>query len=135
MSDATFRVYDWGRVGPDGRPRELHIEQALASIDFDAGPVEPVRPEPAPIAGGVRESLVSCPYFTLNRLRLTGPSPVGSRERFTLLLGLGGSVGVRHGGESHALRFGQTMLLPAEIGSCEVVPTDEGATVLECTVD
>ncbi len=33
-SDTTYRVFDWNRVGADGRPRELHLEAALASIDF-----------------------------------------------------------------------------------------------------
>ena len=45
MSDATFRVHDWGRVGPDGKPRELHVSQALESTDFDAGPVDPLVPD------------------------------------------------------------------------------------------
>ena len=43
-SDATFRVFDWGRMGPDGKPRALHIEQALESIEFERGPVEPIAP-------------------------------------------------------------------------------------------
>jgi len=34
-SDTTYRVFDWNRVGLDGRPRELHIAQSLASIDFN----------------------------------------------------------------------------------------------------
>jgi mannose-6-phosphate isomerase class I len=33
-SDTTYRVFDWNRVGLDGKPRELHIAQSLASIDF-----------------------------------------------------------------------------------------------------
>jgi mannose-6-phosphate isomerase len=33
-SDTTYRVFDWNRVGPDGRPRALHLEAALASLDF-----------------------------------------------------------------------------------------------------
>src|SRR6185437_10577049 len=34
-SDTTYRVFDWNRVGLDGKPRELHVEQSLASIDFN----------------------------------------------------------------------------------------------------
>jgi len=34
-SDTTYRVYDWDRVGLDDRPRDLHIQESLASIDFD----------------------------------------------------------------------------------------------------
>ncbi|KAB2654227.1 MAG: mannose-6-phosphate isomerase [Verrucomicrobia bacterium] len=33
-SDTTYRVFDWNRVGLDGKPRELHVPQSLASIDF-----------------------------------------------------------------------------------------------------
>ena len=33
-SDTTFRLYDWGRVGKDGKPRELHVAQALKAIDY-----------------------------------------------------------------------------------------------------
>ena len=38
MSDTTFRLFDWNRVGPDGQPRPLHIREAMESIDFDRGP-------------------------------------------------------------------------------------------------
>ena len=34
-SDTTYRVFDWNRVGLDGKPRELHLQQSLASIDFN----------------------------------------------------------------------------------------------------
>ena len=40
-SDCTFRLFDWNRVGPDGKPRLLHVEQALEVINFAAGPVAP----------------------------------------------------------------------------------------------
>src|SRR5918998_1587114 len=52
MSDATFRIHDWGRLGPDGRPRALHLAEALESTDFRAGPVDPIAPEAEPIAAG-----------------------------------------------------------------------------------
>jgi mannose-6-phosphate isomerase len=34
-SDTTYRVFDWNRAGLDNKPRELHVEQSLASIDFE----------------------------------------------------------------------------------------------------
>ena len=45
-SDTTFRLFDWNRVGPDGQPRPLHVAQALAAIDFQAGPIRPVASPP-----------------------------------------------------------------------------------------
>jgi mannose-6-phosphate isomerase len=34
-SDTTYRVYDWGRLGLDGKPRQLHVEESLKSVDFN----------------------------------------------------------------------------------------------------
>ena len=52
MSDATFRIHDWGRTGGDGKPRPLHPAEALESTDFAAGPVDPVASRPEPFVGG-----------------------------------------------------------------------------------
>jgi mannose-6-phosphate isomerase len=134
MSDATFRVYDWGRVGPDGKPRALHIEQAMESIDFQRGPVEPIRPERQEIpGGGDRDRLARSAYFALERLRLRGPTRVGESDRFTIVMGLGGTAEIRHRDERVRLDFGQTVLLPAAVDSCEVAPLG-AAEVLTCVV-
>ena len=78
MSDATFRIYDWGRKGPDGKPRPLHLQEAMESIDFERGPVGPITPLAQPIAGGgTRERLARSPYFAMERLSLIQPTIVG----------------------------------------------------------
>jgi mannose-6-phosphate isomerase len=133
MSDATFRVFDWGRVGTDGRPRALHRAEALQATNFAAGPVNPLVPKLHRIAGGLRESLARCAYFALERLLLEDVTRVGSTDRFTLLLGLGGAADVMHQGTAHRLEFGQTLLLPAVLGQCDVVPRGE-TTLLSCVV-
>ncbi len=61
-SDLTFRLYDYGRPGLDGRPRELHLEQALEVIDFESPAPEP-RAAPAPGPDG--EVLVEADSFRL----------------------------------------------------------------------
>jgi mannose-6-phosphate isomerase len=133
MSDATFRVFDWGRIGHDGKGRPLHKVEALASIDFDAGPVNPLVVEPESYSWGTREPLARCAYFSLDRYRLQGPISLGSADRFTILLGLGGSALVGGPENQQRLDYGQTLLLPAALGACEVVPEGE-ATVLSCVV-
>jgi mannose-6-phosphate isomerase len=133
-SDATFRVYDWGRIGPDGKPRTLHIDQALESIAFDRGPVEPITPAIEAIqGGGSRERLSRSAYFALERLKLEHPVPVGQPDRFTILMGLAGSFDVRHGSDHTRVEFGQTLLLPAALGPCEIVPIGQ-ARILSCVV-
>ena len=132
MSDATFRIYDWGRVGADGKPRELHVAQALESTDFALGPVNPLLPAPERDASGnLREKLARSAYFALERWRLARPAVLGFDDRFTILMGLEGRAEVRHNNQGTILDFGQTLLLPAAAGPCAVIPQGE-AVVLTC---
>ena len=72
-SDITYRLHDWNRLGPDGRPRPLHIEASLECTDFSRGPVDPQVPQPLPPWGPIaRERLVHADYFILDRLQGTG---------------------------------------------------------------
>ncbi|MGQ9787085.1 MAG: type I phosphomannose isomerase catalytic subunit, partial [Anaerolineae bacterium] len=74
-SDTTYRVYDWGRVGVDGRPRPLHIEKALDVLDFYN--VEPeVLPQPVleDREGIVRHHIVRCRYFVVEKITLAANS-------------------------------------------------------------
>ncbi|GIW87275.1 MAG: mannose-6-phosphate isomerase [Isosphaeraceae bacterium] len=120
MSDATFRLYDWGRLGSDGRPRALHIDEALRSIDFGRGPVDPVRPVLAEQPWGASESLVECPYFRVDRWRLETATQVGQSDRFTILIGMGGRAWVSSSGGEAELGLGRTVLLPAAGGRFRV---------------
>ncbi len=134
MSDATFRVHDWGRLGADGQPRPLHKAQALESTDYQAGPVNPLVPEVEHVSGGTRERLACCPYFALERFQTSEPFWLGSHERFSILLGLKGAADIRYAGSDFRLGFGQTMLLPAALGPCQVIPKEAGTTILTCVV-
>jgi mannose-6-phosphate isomerase len=58
-SDTTYRVFDWNRVDDAGKPRELHIEQALESIHFDQSSND------LPVTRIGR--LVECEYFTIDK--------------------------------------------------------------------
>ena len=70
-SDATYRVYDWNRTGPDGRPRPLHVEKALDVINF--GQVQPGLAEPRLLdeRAGIRRWQLCCgPTFVVERLEV-----------------------------------------------------------------
>ena len=64
-SDTTYRVYDWGRVGLDGKPRTLHIEQSLASLEANTAPAPHLvrTSEPTTV-------LAECREFRITRHRL-----------------------------------------------------------------
>ena len=68
-SDTTYRVFDWNRVGLDGKPRELHVAQSLASIDFNDFEPKLVQSQ---FAGGEVKSrpLVNDPLFNVEAWKL-----------------------------------------------------------------
>jgi mannose-6-phosphate isomerase len=68
-SDTTYRVYDWGRVGLDGKPRALHVEQSMRSIDFDD-----FEPEALPPAEENR-TLADCAEFRIREFHLDPEDP------------------------------------------------------------
>src|ERR1039458_7173750 len=76
-SDTTYRVFDWNRVGLDGKPRELHVAQSLASIDFND--FEPALVQ-SKFSGDTliqRRSLVDDPLFKVEAWKLNP----GARDR------------------------------------------------------
>ncbi len=107
----------------------------MESIDFERGPVGPITPLAQPIAGGggTCERLARSPYFQMERLSLIQPALVGGPERFTIVMGLKGTANIEHGGQHFRLELGQTLLLPAVLGPCEISPVSE-ASVLTCVV-
>ena len=68
-SDTTYRVFDWNRVGLDGKPRELHVAQSLASIDFND--FEPALVQSKFAGGEVKtRPLVNDPLFNVEALEM-----------------------------------------------------------------
>ena len=117
-SDTTFRLFDWNRVDADGKPRPLHVEQALATIDFSRDGVQPQ--QPVATDAPWRERLVACDKFVLDRCTLEEPQPVGGDNRFHLLAVLAGEAEV--GDAATQLALGQTCLLPAALGKTTLAP-------------
>jgi mannose-6-phosphate isomerase len=127
-SDTTWRLFDWNRVGPDGKPRTLHVEQALEAIDYARGPVGPRMP-PATDRPHL-ERLVECDKFVLDRWRLDRPGPIGGDERCHFLAVVAGSMEVEADPAEGPLATGGTVLVPAACGRLLLVPRGE-AVVLD----
>lgn len=108
-SDATFRMFDWNRPGPDGRPRQLHIEQALECIDWARGPVDPVtRIElDAPSEADV-QTILECPYFQFDIVRAGDRPQSLVSDSATIVMVLSGDVRIG----DRFLKSGSTALLP-----------------------
>jgi mannose-6-phosphate isomerase len=129
-SDATFRLFDWNRKDQSGQMRKLHVEEALACIDYSSGPVQPVRARGYPGNGvlerePVRQRLVDCRYFHLDYVRQSEPFVCGGGGRMQALVVLHGR-GLLLGEDGPLpLRAGETLLLPASLSPVWCQP--EGA--------
>lgn len=117
-SNTTYRVYDYGRVGADGKPRELHIEKAL-DVTQRVPPKHPIKAQGTPrkIDGGVITLLRSCEYFTVHKLELDGTARLNANERsFRSLLMLEGKADIASNNESVTAKKGDSIFITAGTG-------------------
>jgi mannose-6-phosphate isomerase len=124
-SDTTFRLFDWNRVDRDGKPRALHIEESLETIDFRRGPVGPVVPivTPQPHV----EHLVTSDKFVLDRWKMESRAPLAVDNRFHILSLIEGRARVSAHDCRHELRRGDTVLVPACMNVVEIEPQGRAA--------
>ena len=124
-SDITYRLYDYGRLQDDGRPRALHLESALAVMRFTPNTSPRVRPVMRPPSDGrTRRVLAACRYFVLEEILLdgavTGSTDAASCEIVTML---GGGLTLSSAAGACDLRRGETAVLPAVLGAYRIVGT------------
>lgn len=121
-SDTTYRVFDWNRIGLDGKPRELHVAESLASIDFTD--FEPT------MDTATGDTIASCEYFKTDRKPLAAGQAISNPrdDRFSILSIVSGKL------ESAAGRGfgkGDFILLPCGSAPLKAV---EDSTVLQITL-
>ncbi len=95
-SDTTYRLYDWGRVGKDGKPRELHVEKSLQAIDY-------ALPTPVPAAA------VRCGFFDFRTFALQGECRPGAAAAPVVLHAAHGGFTV----DGVTVAEGESVLVPA----------------------
>lgn len=120
-SDTTYRVFDWNRVGLDGKPRELHIEQSLASIDFND--FEPALAHGEDVIGPNFRSrqLVNHSLFRVEQFEVQTSDAIPLRgSRMHIIGGVNGEIRV---GSELTIRAGQFCLIPACLPSVELSAT------------
>jgi len=121
-SDTTYRVFDWNRVGLDGQPRDLHVEQSMKSIDFDD--FEPDMDEPD------GTTLATCEYFKVEKLELSAGDSFGNAtsDQFSIFSVAEGEVRTKDG---KTVGKGTFFLLPCGGDPLEACST---ATILRTTI-
>jgi mannose-6-phosphate isomerase len=118
--DITFRVWDWGRVGADGKPRAMHVKEALETIDFAATGFGPQRP--AWQEGRWSRTLVDGDYFGLQEFELSveGDFSGAVNETCAVLTCLTGEGTVSTPAGAVPLAPGRTVLIPAAAGAFSI---------------
>ena len=133
-SDTTYRLYDWGRMGFDGKPRELHVEDSLKTLYYPHTDGHKIQPAELRDGGVLRRYLVACRYFVLENLEGDGDGVIPpTSSSFQLISPLAAPVRLVWDGGELELERGRTALLPAGLTGCRVV-ADGGYRVLRAYV-
>ncbi len=124
-SDVTYRIYDYDRLDADGKKRELHTDLAREALDYniyDSYTTDYDRERE-------HATLISCPSFTVERIKVNGQSQLGrTRGTFMILMCIEGAVELPDGS---MIKRGDTLLIPA---ASDVELIRGKATVLTATV-
>ncbi len=122
-SDITYRVFDYNRLTPEGKPRPLHIEQALAVINFgeqSGGKLEPVHITRGPLT---ESYFIACRYFATEKWEFAERiAAVTQPEHFDLLITVAGSGRIEFGQSAADYAPAQVWLLPAALGAYQIAP-------------
>jgi mannose-6-phosphate isomerase len=132
-SDITYRIYDFDRVDDKGNKRELHVEEALAAIDYKHYPEYKTgyQPEKNEIV-----KLVSCPYFTTNLLDFTESTAkdYSNLDSFVIYVCIEGEFAVKYDGSAYPVKMGDCILLPKSIDKVKL-ETSAGFKILESYIE
>ena len=118
-SDTTFRVYDYNRLGADGKPRQLHLERAIEVMNCAPaqGAADTLLPCPP---DGVQEVL-TCEYFRVRRAEVKRRIDLSTEGgSFTHLMCVRGGGDILCGGRNYPFRQGDSYFLPAALGEYAV---------------
>ena len=127
-ADTTYRVFDWNRVGLDGKPRELHIAEALASIDFNDFEPSLIQSEIRKKNGAEVRSLICHNLFSVEHWRLSASSQAIAPENKMQIIGLlSGKLTVVHRQTRTFLAPGEFCLLPASLRGTKLQTESEAS--------
>ncbi len=121
-SDTTYRVFDWNRLGTDGKPRDLHIEESLRCIDF--ADYEPALTKPR------SEILVRHDHFQVEKWKLGSKRPATTQGKVAIVFCLSGEIqcaGV-------TIKPGEFVLLPSSLGDSSLRASSDESELLRITI-
>lgn len=135
-SNTTYRVFDWNRVGSDGKPRALQIDEAMRVTRWDDPLPSRLTAQPLPGDAACRRVLLAqCPYFETERWDLSArASWTGASAGCRIVFVATGRVQVQDAGGHAELDPGTTCLIPAaSVASAAITPLTGAATIYVVT--
>ena len=123
-SNLTYRVYDWDRIGKDGKPRDLHIQKAIDVIKQDAKQkIVATSNQEVDISNNV----ISCNYFKVDTICIGSKyKQTSSKETFEAIMVVDGSGIIKTNGKEYKIKLGDSFIIPASLGEYEI----EGIIIL-----
>lgn len=120
-SDLTYRVYDWNRVGDDGKPRELHIEKALDVTDFsDVTGKEKIDGKVINEGSNSRTILADSKYFKVEKIDISDSYKINTNDSFNAIIVIEGKGKIKYKDGEEDFKDGDSFLIPASISSYEI---------------
>lgn len=124
-SDLTYRMFDYNRVGLDGKPRELHVEKAADVLDYSATKTGTLEQIDYRFEGLDRTALIADEHFVVERIAAAGePASLATSGRPIIVMSLEEELEVWSDGGSVRLNPYQTTLVPAGANWCTVRATN-----------
>ncbi len=135
-SDITYRIYDWDRVGDDGKPREMHTDLAIDAIDYAFRKNLKTNYE---AVKNRSSNIINCQYFTTNILNLTQEveRDYNWLDSFIIYMVLDGDMQIKysHDEEPVIIKKGETVLIPAVLKEIFLKPVTADCKLLEVYID
>lgn len=125
-SDTSYRVYDWDRIDRYGMRRQLHIDEALATIEFKKDTDSKTVYDKKTVNSTVK--LVSCPYFTTNIIKLheaTLKKDYSELDSFVILMSVAGDFTLSYEGGDENIKAGECILVPNLIKNVSITAHEE----------
>jgi len=116
-SDLTYRVYDWGRIGKDGKPRELHTKKAIDVTNIEQEP-EIVKTK------NIKEeekTVINSPYFKTNKINIKNIyKDKSDKETFYIINVVKGEGSIKTKEKEYSLKLGDSFIIPSNLNEYEL---------------
>ena len=135
-SDVTYRIFDYNRPGMDGKPRELHTEQAARALDYHV--IDNYRTDYTESSNKAVQ-IIDSPYFNVRVMEVSKAFHRDLRkyDSFIITMCIEGDckIRVRSTGEEVLLKQGNSTLIPAVIADYDIIPQNGKTRILDAFID